>query len=618
MTSSEKIKQSDLFDAHIIPPSLAITAMRDSGYKNTAYALAELIDNAVQAGASMIEVFCIEKREQVHKRERSRLWKIAVLDNGIGMDLETLWMALQFGNGTRLGDRTGIGRFGMGLPNASISQARRVDVWTWQNGPDNAITSFIDLSQIESGDMNTIPKPKHDCVPGLWREFSDNIGQHGTLVVWSDLDFERLTWKRAERALLRTEEIVGRVYRNFIADEIVKIRLHAMEEENNNVLIDREAKINDPLYLNPLSSLPSPFDKQPMFEDVFTENHEIEYKGHVYPVRTRYSIATEDTISEAGTKDRGKTEYGKHAAGNIGVSVIRAHREIMLDHGWCIGYDPRERWWGAEVEFPPHLDEVFGVTNNKQAATHFAELATMEWEDLAEEGEHFIDVVDRLKEEGDPRGWLLGLSDGIKRNIKSLRDSIKAQGAGKRSSRRNRHNEADDVTKAANQGWKERSKERPLDDDKKSPTESDLNDIRTDLTENKKYSEADAEQLISLIRDADLKVVFLEADFPDAFQLFNVEMKGNVTEIIFNRKHPAFDDIFGTIATTDEDVSGFTKEEVHERLTRAVNAEKIIFAAWGRYEREAGIERSKALQKVRFDWGQIAAKFLEPDDNYSL
>ena len=75
MTSSDNIIQSDLFDAQIIPPSLAITAMRDSGYKNTAYALAELIDNAVQAEASMIEVFCIEKREQVHKRERSRLWK---------------------------------------------------------------------------------------------------------------------------------------------------------------------------------------------------------------------------------------------------------------------------------------------------------------------------------------------------------------------------------------------------------------------------------------------------------------------------------------------------------------------------------------------------------------
>ena len=46
-------------------------------------------------------------------------------------------------------------------------------------------------------------------------------------------------------------------------------------------------------------------------------------------------------------------------------------RELILDAGWCIGYDPRERWWGAEIEFPPSLDEVFGVPNNKQAATHF-------------------------------------------------------------------------------------------------------------------------------------------------------------------------------------------------------------------------------------------------------
>ena len=59
------------------------------------------------------------------------------------------------------------------------------------------------------------------------------------------------------------------------------------------------------------------------------------------------------------------------------------------------------------------------------------------------------------------------------------------------------------------------------------------------------------------------------------------KMKGNVTEIIFNRKHPAFDDIFGTIATTDEDVSGFTKEEVHERLTRAVNRRENHFRSMG-------------------------------------
>ncbi|MDE0532799.1 MAG: hypothetical protein OXI01_15320 [Albidovulum sp.] len=67
--------------------------------------------------------------------------------------------------------------------------------------------------------------------------------------------------------------------------------------------------------------------------------------------------------------------------------------------------------------------------------------------------------------------------------------------------------------------------------------------------------ESDSEELICLIRDADLRMVFLEADFPDIYQLFNVVLKGNVTEVTFNRKHPAFDGIFGMVNTIDEDVT---------------------------------------------------------------
>ena len=614
MNQDDGLPQGDLFDPELIPTHLAITAMRDSGYKNTAYALAELIDNAVQAEASTIEVFCIEKREQVRKRERSRLSEVAVLDNGSGMNLTTLWMALQFGNGTRLNDRTGIGRFGMGLPNASISQARRTEVWSWRNGPGNAMRSYIDLEEIENGRMKNVPEPEHIPLPERWKRLSMDLGLHGTLVVWSNLDFERLTWKSSKSTLQHTEEIVGRVYRRFILDRRVRIRLCAMEDGAEDIpIFDRDTSANDPLYLVPVEALPAPFDTEPMFTHVFDDSHDIEYKGRVHTVRARYAVASEDTIIKAGTANRGDTKYGNHAKKNIGVSVLRAGREIMLDPGWCIGYDPRERWWGGEVEFPPHLDELFGVTNNKQAATHFAEMANTEFEELAEEGEEFIDVVKRLKEDGDPRGWLLGLSDSIQRNLQQLRKIIKGQGVGGRSSKGTRH-DVDDATKTVNVGWKQRSKDLPLEEDEKKPTESDLDEIRADLTKNKKYSHSEAEELVSLIRDADLKVVFLEADFPDAFQLFNVDMKGHITEITFNRNHPAFDDIFGTIATADEDVEEFSKEEVIERLTRAVNAGKIIFAAWGRYEREAGIERAKALRKVRFDWSQIAAKFLDPDD----
>ena len=132
----------------IVPTHLVVNALRDSGYKNAAYAIAELMDNSIQAGATSVELLCGEKVEQLRLRSRTRISEVAVLDNGIGMDADVLQMALQFGNGTRLNDFSGIGRFGMGLPSSSISQARRVDVWTWQNGPSNAIHTYIDIGEI--------------------------------------------------------------------------------------------------------------------------------------------------------------------------------------------------------------------------------------------------------------------------------------------------------------------------------------------------------------------------------------------------------------------------------------------------------------------------------------
>ena len=75
------------------------------------------------------------------------------------MNVAELRRALQFGNGGRLNDRSGIGRFGMGLPNSSISQARRVDVWSWQDGKANAIHSYLDVSEIEDGRLQNVQSP---------------------------------------------------------------------------------------------------------------------------------------------------------------------------------------------------------------------------------------------------------------------------------------------------------------------------------------------------------------------------------------------------------------------------------------------------------------------------
>lgn len=176
----------------------------------------------------------------------------------------------------------------------------------------------------------------------------------------------------------------------------------------------------------------------------------------------------------------------------------------------------------------------------------------------------------------------------------------------------------DEASIAADEGWRGRSKEKPLDDDSQQNSEADLKRIRADLTENKKYDEEAASHITKFIKERDLKIIFLEADFPNSYELFNVERKGNTTELTFNRRHPAFRKIFETSKMTHEDLSKINNAEWVERHTTAVNAIKIIFAAWARYEREAGIPRTSGLQRVRYDWGQIAAQFLEPEDNVML
>ena len=97
-----------------------IEATRETGYRSTAAAVAELVDNSVQAGAKNIRVFVRDT-----DGEGAGGIELSVLDDGFGMDAKTLRRALQFGGSMRFDDRTGFGRFGMGLPNASVSQARR-------------------------------------------------------------------------------------------------------------------------------------------------------------------------------------------------------------------------------------------------------------------------------------------------------------------------------------------------------------------------------------------------------------------------------------------------------------------------------------------------------------
>jgi hypothetical protein len=93
-----------------------IEATRDSGYKSTSSALAELIDNALEAGASCVDI-------AVGDVVGDQLKSVSVTDNGAGMTRPTMQLALQFGGSTRFNSRRSLGRYGMGLPNGSLKRA---------------------------------------------------------------------------------------------------------------------------------------------------------------------------------------------------------------------------------------------------------------------------------------------------------------------------------------------------------------------------------------------------------------------------------------------------------------------------------------------------------------
>ena len=78
--------------------SVVINSLRDNGYKNTAYAIAELIDNSIQAEAAHVQLVCFERPYFKNGRTRTEIEKIAIIDNGRGMDPLLLEAALAFGD----------------------------------------------------------------------------------------------------------------------------------------------------------------------------------------------------------------------------------------------------------------------------------------------------------------------------------------------------------------------------------------------------------------------------------------------------------------------------------------------------------------------------------------
>ena len=625
----------------IIDTRMTVEAMRDSGYKSTTHALAELIDNSIESGATGIEIFGVSRQNS--QTGRFTLKELAVLDNGEGMGSTTLRGSLRYGHGTRR-TRRRIGRFGLGLPNSSMSQARRVDVWSWQSGVPNALHTQLSIDDVESGSRE-IPEPKREPIPEVYRTASRNaFGDSGTLVVWSELD--RVEWKQASTTFRHTELLLGRIYRRFLArlsdrlcsndprsDEVGHRRTITcipIQQDNGTIRVQRDAIIevrpNDPLYLMTGTSCPEEFGPGPMFTELEGSPFvvPVNYKGQNYEVWVRASYARahvrDSSDSDADWpqkwigRDAGHTDWGKHADQNMGVSLVRAHREIQLDDSWVSGDDSRERWWTVEVDFPTALDEVFGVTNNKQGTMTFQRLARYHWsrEALPEE-ESSGDVRRRMEEDGDFRVYLLDLRKQIENAISVMRPRVRRA----RRHRGLRHvldedQKADAKATAAIRRRMEEGHRGDSDRAGESGTEEEQKEAQVEsLVERHQIDQKDALRRIDEDIRTGSRVRWIQsAQSSPAF--FDIEPLPNVIQVALNTNHPVYSHLYDIM---HPDVDELNEDEVRDRLAQSAAAFRILIYSWARYEEEQTDRARRAVRNARVEWGKYAEEFFDEDDD---
>lgn len=162
----------------VVPPDPGLLeSMRSIGY-TVESAVADIIDNSVGAEATYVEILF----------SAAGPFQIAIVDDGLGMTREEAVTAMRLAAAGPSSERGphDLGRFGLGLKTASLSQCRSLTVVSKQAGVVTALRWNLD-HVIAERDWSLIELDHQDAQALLgWAQLEGQT--HGTLVHWGDLD----------------------------------------------------------------------------------------------------------------------------------------------------------------------------------------------------------------------------------------------------------------------------------------------------------------------------------------------------------------------------------------------------------------------------------------------
>ena len=190
-------------------------SLRDIGYELPA-AVADLVDNSIDADATEVDVTAVFAGEDS--------W-IRIADNGDGMETARMNEAMRYGT-DRDYDDAELGKFGLGLKTASLSQCRRLTVATRTNPSRRDIEiRRWDLDHVMEEDVWELMRLSTSEVrPELVEPLQD---APGTVVMWEVLDrildYKLPTGRAAEHGLgaicRDIEEHLAMVFHRFLAQQ---------------------------------------------------------------------------------------------------------------------------------------------------------------------------------------------------------------------------------------------------------------------------------------------------------------------------------------------------------------------------------------------------------------
>jgi len=320
-----------------------ISSLRDMGYEFPT-AVADLVDNSIEAGATVVTVDV--------EFEGEDSW-VRISDNGAGMSSATLREALRYGS-SRKYSSTDLGKFGLGLKVASLSQCQRLSVASRTGRERSELAAYCwDLAHIERTNRWELVSPSRSSSQSLYAPLEDSSG---TVVLWQRLDrilgYDRPDGESARRRLIGmcrdVEAHLAVVFHRFLSGEVrgrPKLRLLL----NGTDIVPWDPFARDEPATKRLDPVNIPVMHSGRRGDLVLE-------PFVLPHQSGFSSP------ESFRRASGPANWNQQQ----GFYVYRANR-LIQSGGWCRirTSDEHTKLARVALHFAPRMDDAFRVNVSK-------------------------------------------------------------------------------------------------------------------------------------------------------------------------------------------------------------------------------------------------------------